>query len=171
MGWLTTRGFTKQDVINDRIAPWENGTYAGNTLRHSARGNVLWTVRTLTTKATGEIILYIGCDLLRSERNYGWGYKDMDESEHPYYYSCPLSYLDMVPVACEAWRAKVREYHAQCTRVLIPGRTYALIHRSIPNITISGLKPLTGWYNGTLYRVSKTYVGEEIPTTNLPATA
>lgn len=56
---------------------------------------------------------WIGCDLLEySKRDEGWGYKDMDESMHPYYYSCPLSYLDMVPVVgSEEWRQGVREYH------------------------------------------------------------
>ena len=45
-----------------------------------------------------------------------WGYKDMEESMHPYYYSCPLSYLELVPIdqygGNAAWRAGVQQYHA-----------------------------------------------------------
>lgn len=35
----------------------------------------------------------------------------MTESMHPYSYSCPLSYLEMAPVECEAWHEQVRSYH------------------------------------------------------------
>jgi hypothetical protein len=59
----------------------------------------------------GKTERYIGCDLLRKHPGHGWGYKDLTESMHPYYYTCPLSYLETVPVACEEWREQVREYH------------------------------------------------------------
>jgi hypothetical protein len=62
--------------------------------------------------APGESRRYIQCDLLKGGGN-GWGYKSMDESMHPYYYSCPLSYLDLAPEQCAEWRQKVREYHRQ----------------------------------------------------------
>lgn len=32
---------------------------------------------------------------------------------HPYYYSCPLSYLDLAPEQSAEWRAGVRAYHAR----------------------------------------------------------
>jgi hypothetical protein len=45
----------------------------------------------------------------------GWGYKDLDESMGPYYFSCPLKYLDMVPIdrygGNAEWRAGVVAYH------------------------------------------------------------
>ena len=48
------------------------------------------------------------------ERSGGqWGYKPLDESMHPYYYSCPLSYLDLAPEQSAEWRAGVRAYHAR----------------------------------------------------------
>ena len=163
MGWLFTQGATRADIIADRVRTWSNDTHAGRTLRHCTKGNVLWTVRELTDKATGITERYIGCYLLQRERGYGWGYKDMCESMHPYYYSCPLAYLEIVPTECEPWRERVREYHARQSRRLTVGVTYALIGRTIPHVEIVSLRPLRGRHNGTTYRVSKSYIGDELP--------
>jgi hypothetical protein len=55
---------------------------------------------------------WIECDLLQySKRDDGWGYKDMEESMHPYVYNCPEKYLKMVPVAHEGWREGVKAHH------------------------------------------------------------
>lgn len=46
----------------------------------------------------------------------GWGWKSIDETHGPNEKDCPLSFLDMVPDPgsyATAWRAGVREYHAQ----------------------------------------------------------
>lgn len=56
------------------------------------------------------IVLYL------TERNrhhiasYQWGYKDMDESVHPYYYDCPIRLLDLAHQSIESeWRKAVRD--------------------------------------------------------------
>ncbi|MCA9380929.1 hypothetical protein KC678_01565, partial [Candidatus Dojkabacteria bacterium] len=67
---------------------------------------------------------------------YSWGYKDMDESMHPYYYNCPLSFLDMTPVACEEWRQHVRNYHA----------TIAQQKQKAAQVTIGSIVTLTENY-------------------------
>lgn len=130
MGWLFTQGQTRKQLIESRAKDWEvthtEGKYAGVTvtskcIAHCYRGGrffgVLWTVWEQNFTMEGQEYRpterWIGCDLLQFQRNFGWGYKDMDESMHPYYYSCPLSYLEKVPVANEEWRKKVRERHAQ----------------------------------------------------------
>ena len=100
MGWTFTRDATRADVIADRIEAWSNDTHAGQTIRHCLKGNVLWTVRSIIDKGSRRVERYIGCDLLQRERGYGWGYKDLEESSGPFYFSCPLGYLAMVPVAC-----------------------------------------------------------------------
>jgi hypothetical protein len=60
---------------------------------------------------------WIGCDLLHYQKDFGWGYKDMDEAMGPCYYSCPLSYLDLVPIdkfgGNAQWRELVRTYHTR----------------------------------------------------------
>ena len=84
-------------------------------LRHCYRGNnfsgVLWSAWEFDSGDRG-----IRCDLLRFDSADGkWSYKPLDESMEPYYYSCPLGYLDLVPdnskFARPEWRAKVRQYH------------------------------------------------------------
>ena len=81
---------------------------------------MLWSVVELTAKvegvhrdlAPGQSLRYIRCDLLERSGNQ-WGYKPLEESMHPYYYSCPLSYLDLAPEQSADWRAGVRAYHAR----------------------------------------------------------
>jgi hypothetical protein len=44
-----------------------------------------------------------------------WGYKPLEESMGPYYFSCPLSYLSEVSIdrygGNEEWRELVTEHH------------------------------------------------------------
>lgn len=162
MGWTFTKDATRADIIAERIEPSSNDTHAGQTLRHCLKGNVLWTVRAIIDKSTHRVERYIGCDLLRCERGYGWGYKDMCESSGPFYYSCPLDYLAMVPVECESWRERVRAYHAKQKRKLRIGTTYRLIGRTVPHVEIVRLRPLLGRHNGCTYRVPKSIIGDEV---------
>lgn len=124
MGWLFTLGVSHKQMVETRTKAWQrtqpDGTVvASRCIAHCYRGGafsgVLWTVweRTWVKDDVNvqEPERWIGCDLLRYQTNYGWGYKDMDESCGPYHYSCPLGYLAMVPVAHEGWRASVRAYH------------------------------------------------------------
>ena len=71
-GWLFTSGQSRTDLIQRRIAPWANDGHKGEILKHSALGNVLWTVRR-NTNLDGKSELWIGRYLMRSDRSYGWG--------------------------------------------------------------------------------------------------
>lgn len=137
MGWLFTPGVRRQELIGERSRSWERTLDDGTTVKstclaHCYRGNmfsgVLWSVWERTFSAADGIDesrseRWIQCDLLRYSRcNDGWGYKDMEESMHPYYYSCPLKYLEMVPIdpygGNEEWRKIVAEHHAKRRRKL-----------------------------------------------------
>ena len=111
MGWLFTRGSTRRGLIAERAANWERTAEDGmlvkcTCLAHCYRGGVysgvLWAVWERTFTKDGQEVRpterWITCDLLRYRKDDGWGYKDMDESMHPYFYSCPLGYLKMVPI-------------------------------------------------------------------------
>jgi hypothetical protein len=52
---------------------------------------------------------FIACVLIERSRGM-WGYKFMDESMGPYYFSVPPAYLGMVPCprGAERWRAAVK---------------------------------------------------------------
>lgn len=169
MGWTHTQKQTRTELIARRTAPWENDSdedgktvhVSGRCLARSARGNVLWTVweTTRTDKTDGAVIevdRWIGCDLLKREPDYGWGYKDMEESMHPYYYTCPLWYLDLAPkVTCEEWRRKVREYQEAKRRKVAIGDTLVFNGLTIPEVTVVRRegRTLIGSYGGRLYRV------------------
>ena len=43
----------------------------------------------------------------KGEAKNVWGYKRFTEAEHPYYYKCPRTWLDRVPVQCQEWRDAV----------------------------------------------------------------
>lgn len=128
MGWLFTCGSTRRDLIAERTEVWErtnaDGLVINSTcLAHCYRGGVfsgvLWSVWERTFTRNGAEASpkqrWIMCDLLRHQRDYGWGYKDMEESMHPFYYSCPKKYLDMVPLeqfgGNAEWREQVIEHH------------------------------------------------------------
>jgi hypothetical protein len=112
MGWLfSNRWATKNDLVDYLKSPARNGENL-ELLASTVRGNRHWYVARYRKEEKD--ITFIGLDLMQSGKEDGWGYKDMDESVGPYYYDCPLKYLDMVgePVGNAAeWRAKVRERH------------------------------------------------------------
>jgi len=115
MGWYYTPGASRKDIIAELIQSHDRprGGYF-KTLRQCTSGNVLWTVHEslACNPGTGclETVKWIGCYLMSRGTGDGWGYKPMDESMGPYYYSCPLAYLAEVPVVDAAWRECVKSY-------------------------------------------------------------
>ena len=111
MGWLTSRKWTKQTLVERLTASEEKNGIVRTCLKHSLKGNVLWTVWEISFpyKPTTR---FIGCDLLSNSSRGEWGYKDMDESCGPYYYTCPISFFKLVPVANQQWRDEVLKLDA-----------------------------------------------------------
>lgn len=103
MGWYYTHGASRADIIREITEPQASGLV---TVRKFTSGNTLWTVH------DGPSGRWLGCYLLSRSRD-GWGYKPMEESMGPYYYSCPLAFLAEAPIACPEWRDGVRKYHAE----------------------------------------------------------
>lgn len=126
MGWLFTSQ-SRSALIQDLIRPEDHARASTHVVAHAMRGNVLWSVVEVTAKAEGvhhdlapgESLRYIRCDLLECSSGQ-WGYKGMDESMSPYYYSCPLSYLAMAKELSPSWRALVRAYHARRRQPVAP---------------------------------------------------
>ena len=127
MGWLFRNGSTRRGLIAERIEGWERTNPDGlvitsTCLAHCYRGGsfsgVLWSVWERTFTKDGEEAestqRWIQCDLLRYQQD-AWGYKDMEESMGPYYFSCPKKYLDMVPLdqfgGNAEWREQVIGHH------------------------------------------------------------
>ena len=120
MGWLFThdshRSTLVTELTSDRNWTRDDGSkWTAKVVKHCYRGNnfsgVLWVVWSVSIDGQ-EKDRFIECNLLRFDKKCnGWGYKDMDESMGPYYYSCPLGYLELVPELNPEWREGVRTYH------------------------------------------------------------
>jgi len=143
MGW-SFGWHSKSELVSMLNEPFGDT----RTITHCVRGNMYWAVR---QKGDSK---YIACAIISSE-NHSWGYKAMDELMHPYYYNCPLGYLDMVPEQNAEWRRKVREYFA-APKIKVGSRLIAKPDSSwlikggekIENLEIISLRPLLAYANG-----------------------
>jgi hypothetical protein len=131
MGWTFVRQ-TRDQLIRELLAPQASERACCEVIDHTLDGDVLWTVVRVTARqagvmglAAGESVCYIGCHLLESSGG-DWGYKSLDESVHPYYYSCPLRYLDMAPVqspsGASGFTASTRDALSSGTHLPSPNR-------------------------------------------------
>lgn len=103
---------TAADVRAELISEVERNPEVTLHRHHAARtqGEVhLWMDITIKSKGMRLICL----DLIRYEPGAGWGYKPMDETVGPYYYTVPATWLDEVPDPklgySTDWRTRVRE--------------------------------------------------------------
>lgn len=156
MGWDFTQGQTKAGMVQYLCKPWEREGIKRQTIASRVVGNQLWTVVTKTDANGVEKDRYIALYLLSSKRNYGYGYKSLAECEHPYYYDCPLAFLDMAPPSNEEWRRIVREHHARKNQTLSVGQTIDLTNKK--SYRIVSIKPLKAVEVGTgiTYRIPRS---------------
>ena len=111
MSWMySSSWFSKKEIVRHIL---DDDTWH-KPIKHSLRGNHLWVVfeNTNPERPPDEHGRYICLFLLASQRNYGWGYKDITENMGPHEIDCPVSFFDLVPDPgsfATKWRAKVRE--------------------------------------------------------------
>jgi hypothetical protein len=121
MGWLISHDLTKKEQVAELVKGWSNAEAGTGTrcLDYSVRGNTLFAVMEPIVGGTPQPDdRWIMVCLLRKDRGYGWGYRDLDESMGPFNYNCPMKFLRMVPkVTCEEWREGVRQWHANRAKV------------------------------------------------------
>jgi hypothetical protein len=149
MGWTITYDTHRlKDFLKDRTEGWESkdaGVVAKKTTcvtyhycMHNPGSGVLFKVMETTRMAPDGVTpvgseRWIGVDLIKyyggKNKQYGWGYKDMEASMGPTAHGCPLSYVDeLVPepgpcakTDCKGcgkcwereWRMRVRTMHAE----------------------------------------------------------
>jgi hypothetical protein len=149
MGWTFEYGQTLRGLIADRAETqdWDTGPHHVHdvVLKHCYRGGsfagTFYAVHERTITCNGapwKIERWLEVTQMRHNRYRGqseWGYSDAEERSGPSTgFSCPLSYLDMVPEptcppGCPAcaedrcgnawarrWRQRVRAYHAEKAR-------------------------------------------------------
>lgn len=162
MGTYYTYGASRKDIIEEitKAGTSDKMDRAWYTVAHTCRGNILWTVQAVVPKDGAEV-RYIGCYLLTPSRD-GWGYKPMDESVHPYYYTCPLKYLALVPeVQCQEWRDNVALYHRRTGQTLKVGQLIALTNGWLLEVT--SVRPLRGTMGGQVYRIPRGMLTLNVP--------
>lgn len=139
MGWLF--GWDTRKQLVDHLC----GDAGVKTLKRRFVGNTLYTVHSY--KKTDGTVINFACVYLLKGRNGtrdGWGYKDMDETMHPYYYDFPASWLDMLSptdsTSANEWRECVRKRAAKLARMKVgtrweyaTGQRYTIIERRGPS--------------------------------------
>lgn len=113
MGTFFTPGATKDDVVEELIEPLKSGGHLVDSKRTMEDGEpILWTVE--KGEKDGVPYQFIGCYILRESNDGDWGYKPMDETMGPCFYSVPLEWLDKYPCIVpggkgfsEKWRKSV----------------------------------------------------------------
>jgi hypothetical protein len=122
MGWtFMPKGWTKVDLIKDLTRDWIDTKEDGSKVKTGCLakrcvGDELWTVWEKKTLGPGPKFAQATVDryiiLFLLEHSDSWGYKAMDESVHPYFYGCPISYLKKAPhVRNQEWRDEVQAQH------------------------------------------------------------
>lgn len=110
MGWLFSHR-SRRELIAALIQTDDTEHYQHVTLAHALRGNVLWSVVQSSPKDPANVAQTVIHCILMQGSGWSWGYKAMDESVQPCYYSCPKKYLTMAPEISPEWREKVLAYH------------------------------------------------------------
>ena len=158
MGWLF--GWNTRKELVDHLCEG-NGV---KTLKRCFKGNNMWAVQQ-TEDGLVFAVLYLIKG--RSNTRYGWGYKDMDETMHPYYYDFPVSWLDLLsPTDSEnarKWREEVRKRAEKLARLKVGttwerpgGERYTILERRSP----SSLRVKDQW--GDTWRMPpRTLLGAE----------
>jgi hypothetical protein len=150
MGWtITYDSHRLKDFLKDRTAGWESKNEAGvvekkttcvtyHYVMNNPGDGILYKVMETARMAPDGVTpvsteRWIGVDLCHyyggRNKQYGWGYKDMEASMGPTSHGCPLSYVDeLVPepgpcakLDCKGcgrcwerdWRKRVRSVHAE----------------------------------------------------------
>lgn len=133
------------------------------TIAHSVKGNTLWVVHSFYQN--GELKhKEIVCYRLSKDRQSGqWGWKEIPEGFYPFYYDCPLKFLDLAPTTYLVWREKVREYWKDQSRKIVVGETYHTVGLHCPTIfTVEEVRRRTyigRGENGSRYALQRKHIG------------
>lgn len=103
MGWTSNDG-GRENVTKRQRQPWT--TVSGNTvtvLKHHRHKDQDWFLCEVRDPAGNFVSKSIQLTVWE-----GGAHKEMSAAMHPYYYGCPVSWLDEVPEENATWRAAVR---------------------------------------------------------------
>ena len=156
MGWdFRALPCCKQEIIDECV----KSICSMTCLHQSVQGNELWTI---WEKKDGARIILL---FLLASKKLCWGYKEISEQAGPYYYKCPLGFLEIAPVVNKNWRDKVYEYHSKrlgnlSLRKQIVIGTIVGLDNPENEFRVTHLKPLQGvsLKERRLYRLVKSRI-------------
>jgi hypothetical protein len=112
MGWTYSREWeNKEDVVDYLKDCYNDGIVHSETYEEGQ--HILWTILCIKDNLADNSKYLIVCDLI-SPSQYGWGHKTIDEMMGPFYYSCPIHFLNLTEKSeykNKGWRKNVVEYH------------------------------------------------------------
>lgn len=158
---------SRNELVADVTKGYENETRRVTLLAKYFSGNHLWCVFEVESKpqfpgSPVEKQRWIELFLISRWGEGNWVYKPMEECTGPYYYSCPLSFLEMVPAPPippgwdGSWRAKVREFHARKNQKLEVGQVVRLTNGKDYKIIEVGRRIRAIDMNGYTYRIPRS---------------
>jgi hypothetical protein len=170
MGWLfpyhtSTKASLVEDVTKEITA-------SGNTIvATKSVGKGLWMLVTPKNLDKPIIVFYL------MEKVGTWGYKDMDESMHPYYYDCPVAWLEKAPVLSQPWRDGVMAHInkkielKEAAKKIVANKAYRVKgswkFRGYPltELYVTSTNPCLGRCNGDIIKISRKLKAalEELP--------
>lgn len=181
MGWDYIKGVSKAELVKRLVSPKTFAVYMATDsscslvpVRHKVVGSTLWTLQVRESRSPAGVKsrLEITCHLLARKTGFGWGVKSLSAESHPYYYDCPVDYLDYQDDAgrtasyCPAWAEKVREYDRKERMVLRDGQVFTLVNCVVPEVRlakVSGRVLYGVCQKGKLYKLKRSFLGEEVP--------
>jgi len=107
MGWYGNYN-SVEEIKTEITCNTETTTYKQSTIvyDYEKQCNVIWGI----VHIVKENIDVIFCAIIQKQ-NKMYMYKPMDESVHPFYYSCPIKFLAETTVQSKQWRQNVYAYH------------------------------------------------------------
>lgn len=154
MGWLFREGLGSKK----EAAEWALEGFKSRVIASAVKGNQLWFVAEINQEVFGPRERFIGLILL-SKKNGMWGKKWMEEVMHPYFYGCPVSYLEMAHQQSAEWRAGVKKFNERAKRVFELGQQVELPNCKPSKFRVVSVKPLKGVdESGRLWRLPKARV-------------
>ena len=105
MGWeFCYRWSTVKKAREEYFRAVKEAGYTIHASSSRAWGRHVWSI----LERDGRKFIELG--LFKSQQINGrkhWGVKTLIESEHPFYYDCPVKFLYLAPIACQEWRDRV----------------------------------------------------------------
>ena len=166
MGWDFTEGATRKHVIWEITMSFDDASGKHwRCIAHKAGKDAYWSVWQAGDDETSRYIL---CSLIEKQKEFGYGYKNMSEETGPFYYDCPLEYLDMTPaptgIYCNDWRDNVRKWHNEQNRIIKQNDILILKEgcrvQKVKVIEVGRSIKAVG--NGKIWRIPKNLIAEVI---------